>query len=140
MKKKVHVVSYTHWDREFRWEFELTRMKLVDCIDHLLDIMTEQPEYRSFLMDGQIGLLDDYLEIRPEKEGLIRQAVAKGSITLLMREFGRGTDFICHDEEMDRAGGVHVIQTFIEFRMNVGLNILTMERQIMNYRITFWFL
>ena len=73
MKKKVHVVSYTHWDREFRWEFELTRMKLVDCIDHLLDIMTEQPEYRSFLMDGQIGLLDDYLEIRPEKEGLIRE-------------------------------------------------------------------
>jgi hypothetical protein len=58
-----------------------------------------------------------------EKEGLIRQAVAKGSITLLMREFGRGTDFICHDEEMDRAGGVHVIQTFVS-------DLLSEETQI----------
>ncbi len=28
--KKVHIVTYTHWDREFRREFERTRMRLVD--------------------------------------------------------------------------------------------------------------
>lgn len=66
-KKTVHVVSYTHWDREFRWQFELTRMKLVDCIDRLLEIMTEKPEFKYFLMDGQASLLDDYLEIRPKQ-------------------------------------------------------------------------
>lgn len=26
-RRKVHIVTYTHWDREFRWEFERTRMR-----------------------------------------------------------------------------------------------------------------
>jgi len=80
--KRVHVVSYTHWDREFRWDFELTRMKLVDCIDHLLDIMERDPEYRHFLLDGQACLLDDYLEIRPEKEPVIRRLASDGRLEI----------------------------------------------------------
>lgn len=71
-KKKVHIVTYTHWDREFRWEFERTRMRLVDCIDRLLEIMEKDEEFR-FLLDGQATLLDDYLEIRPEKLETIKK-------------------------------------------------------------------
>jgi mannosylglycerate hydrolase len=82
MRPKVHIVSYTHWDREFRWEFEHTRMKLVECIDHLLEIMEQRPAYKSFLMDGQIDLIDDYLEIRPEREPVIRQLVAEGRLEI----------------------------------------------------------
>ncbi|MBN1557644.1 MAG: hypothetical protein JW951_05820, partial [Lentisphaerae bacterium] len=82
MKPTVHIVSYTHWDREFRWEFEQTRMKLVDCVDRLLDIMTSNPDFKSFHMDGQVGLLDDYLEIRPEKEEVIRALVAQGRLEI----------------------------------------------------------
>jgi len=82
MKKTVHVVSYTHWDREFRWEFELTRMKLVACFDHLLEIMKSRPDYKSFLVDGQVGLLVDYLEIRPEQEATIRELAAAGRLEI----------------------------------------------------------
>ena len=71
-KRRVHIVTYTHWDREFRWEFERTRMRLTDCIDHLLSIMEEKPEYRSFLMDGQLTLVEDYLEKREQIESLTR--------------------------------------------------------------------
>lgn len=74
-KRKIHVVTYTHWDREFRWEFERTRMRLVDCIDKLLDMMEAKPEFSSFLFDGQIALIEDYLEIRPENRKRI-QALA----------------------------------------------------------------
>ena len=76
--KKVHIVTYTHWDREFRWEFERTRMRLVDCIDHLLEIMDKNPDYRSFHFDGQFDLIDDYLEIRPENTERIRKLVQSG--------------------------------------------------------------
>ena len=48
-----------------------------------------------------------------DKDGLIRQAVTSGSITLLTREFGRGTDFICYDDKLLASGGVHVVQTFV---------------------------
>ncbi len=80
--KKVHIVTYTHWDREFRWEFERTRMRLVDCIDHLLEIMEEKPDYRSFLFDGQFTLIEDYLEIRPEKKEQIKKLVKDGRMEI----------------------------------------------------------
>lgn len=48
-----------------------------------------------------------------DKEVLVRQAATAGSITLLTRSFGRGTDFFCYDSSLNDAGGVHVIQTFV---------------------------
>jgi hypothetical protein len=48
-----------------------------------------------------------------EKKLIIRQAPSKGSITLLTREYGRGTDFICRDKTVNTNGGVHVIQAFL---------------------------
>ncbi len=80
--KKVHIVTYTHWDREFRWEFERTRMRLVDLFDHLFEIMDKEPDYRSFLCDGQLTLLTDYLEIRPEMKDTIRKYVAEGKLEI----------------------------------------------------------
>lgn len=79
-KRKVHIVTYTHWDREFRWEFERTRMRLVDCIDHLLEIMDQRDDYRSFLMDGQLTLIEDYLEIRPENREKIQELAKAGRL------------------------------------------------------------
>ncbi len=80
--KKVHIVTYTHWDREFRWEFERTRMRLVDLFDHLFEIMDKEPDYRSFLCDGQLTLLTDYLEIRPEMKDTIKKYVAEGKLEI----------------------------------------------------------
>ena len=80
--RKVHIVTYTHWDREFRWEFERTRMRLVDLFDHLFEIMDAKPDYRSFLCDGQLTLIEDYLEIRPEMKDKIRQFAAEGRLEI----------------------------------------------------------
>ncbi len=49
-----------------------------------------------------------------QKPGLIRQAASEGAVTLLTRGFGRGTDFKCFDDRINkRCGGVHVVQTFV---------------------------
>lgn len=79
-KTKVHLVTYTHWDREFRWEFERTRMRLVDALDKLLDIMEAQPEYASFMLDGQFTLVEDYLEIRPENRERMQKLATEGRL------------------------------------------------------------
>ena len=39
----------------------------------------------------------------------IMLATHKGKITLIDRTFGRGTDFICDDEKVDRNGGMIAI-------------------------------
>lgn len=52
-------------------------------------------------------------EIAPhDKEGAFLQATRSGAITLMIREYGRGTDFKCFDSRMIDGGGVHVIQAF----------------------------
>ncbi|CAM4825739.1 unnamed protein product [Rotaria magnacalcarata] len=48
-----------------------------------------------------------------EKETIINRATVSGQITLFTRTFGRGTDFICHDQMVATNGGTHVIQTFL---------------------------
>ncbi|MBQ7654420.1 MAG: hypothetical protein IJS17_05050 [Clostridia bacterium] len=80
--KKVHIVTYTHWDREFRWEFERTRMRLVDLFDHLFEIMDKREDYRSFLCDGQLTLIEDYLEIRPEMKDTVIKYVKQGKLEI----------------------------------------------------------
>jgi len=47
------------------------------------------------------------------REGAIGQATLSGNVTFLVRAFGRGTDFICYDDDLISAGGIHVIQTFV---------------------------
>ncbi|GKY99695.1 hypothetical protein MPSEU_000923500 [Mayamaea pseudoterrestris] len=47
-----------------------------------------------------------------ERTTLFQKATTRGAITLMIRDFGRGTDFKCLDKTMLQAGGVHVIQAF----------------------------
>jgi mannosylglycerate hydrolase len=69
---KVHVVSHTHWDREWRQPLEFFQPYLVKCLDQLLKIFKKKPDYKAFLLDGQSIMVEDYLELRPERENEIR--------------------------------------------------------------------
>ncbi len=71
----VHIVPHTHWDREWYSPFQRYRMRLVHLMDKLLEILEHDPDYRVFTLDGQAIPILDYLEIRPEKEDLIRTLV-----------------------------------------------------------------
>lgn len=81
MKKyEVHVVSHTHWDREWHSTFQEFRMRLVKLVDKLLYILKTDPDYRYFVFDGQTIVLDDYLEIRPEREQELREFIKEGRL------------------------------------------------------------
>jgi 2-O-(6-phospho-alpha-D-mannosyl)-D-glycerate hydrolase len=70
-----HLIPNTHWDREWLYDFQETRMLLVEFMDRLLKILADHPEYRTYLLDSQTVPIDDYLEIRPEKREEIVQRV-----------------------------------------------------------------
>ena len=74
-KKTALVVAHTHWDREWRYPIWKTRSLLLEFMDWLIDILENDPEYGSFLLDGQTVCLDDYLEIRPENRDRIAALV-----------------------------------------------------------------
>jgi len=87
----VHLVPHTHWDREWYEPFQTFRMRLVELVDQLLERMAQDPRMR-FTLDGQAATIDDYLEVRPDAEPLIRRLIAEGRLAIgpwqiLMDEF-----------------------------------------------------
>ncbi len=74
------LVPETHWDREWHQTFQEFRYRLVRLTDKLLDILGNIPEYKSFTFDGQTIVLEDYLEIRPEKRGDVEEHVQSGRL------------------------------------------------------------
>lgn len=81
-KYEIHVVSNTHWDREWLSNYQETRYMLVEMIDKLLDILDNNSEYKSFLFDSQTVPVEDYLEVRPENRERIEKHVANKRLLL----------------------------------------------------------
>lgn len=72
---KCHFFSNTHWDREWQTSMQRTRHMLVHLMDMILDILEKEPRYKHFNLDSQTVPLQDYLEIRPEREEQVRRMV-----------------------------------------------------------------
>ena len=81
-KKRMHIVSHTHWDREWYLTLEEYRIKLVDLVDHLLDVLEKDPEYKYFMLDGQTVVLEDYLEIKPQNKERLKKLIARGRLLI----------------------------------------------------------
>ncbi len=73
--KVFHLISNTHWDREWRFPFQRNRQMLVEMIDNVLDILEKEPAYRAFHLDSQSVVLKDYLEIKPHNAERIKKLV-----------------------------------------------------------------
>lgn len=73
---KAHFVQHTHWDRE--WYFTtsdalvLSDQVFTEAINEL-----ENNKNVNFCLDGQSSIVDDYVEIHPEKMDLIKKLVAE---------------------------------------------------------------
>ncbi len=80
-KYTAHIINHTHWDREWRYPIWQTRFMLVDFIDELIELM-ESEKYESFLMDGQVIPILDYLDIRPEKKDVIKSLIKSGKLEI----------------------------------------------------------
>ncbi len=78
----LHVVSHTHWDREWYQPFQVFRLRLAQLMDRLLDLLDSEPHYPYFTLDGQAIVLEDYLAIRPEQEAKIRLRIQEGRLII----------------------------------------------------------
>ncbi|HAQ7548481.1 TPA: alpha-mannosidase [Enterococcus faecium] len=82
MKKKVYIISHSHWDREWYMAYEQHHMRLIELIDDLLELFEVDPSFNSFHLDGETIILDDYLQVRPEKRQAIQQAINEGKLRI----------------------------------------------------------
>lgn len=77
----VILVATTHWDREWYRTFQAFRSRLVDTVDRVLDLIDGDPGY-TFLLDGQAIVLEDYLEMRPDRRADLEARVREGRIEI----------------------------------------------------------
>ncbi|MEW6635897.1 MAG: glycoside hydrolase family 38 C-terminal domain-containing protein [Actinomycetota bacterium] len=78
----IVVIPHSHWDREWYATFEEFRFYLVQFMDELLDLLEEDEGFRSFMLDGQTSLLEDYLEVRRENRERVRRLVGEGKLEI----------------------------------------------------------
>jgi len=103
--RRVAIVPHTHWDREWYQSYQEFRLNLVDLVDTLLALVESDDSYPYFMLDGQMAVVDDYLEVRPEAEGRLRALAAAGRISMgpwyiLMDEFLASGETIIRNLEM----------------------------------------
>jgi alpha-mannosidase len=71
---KVIAYLHTHWDREWYRTFEEFRFRFFEVFDDIVNKL-EKEEFSQFYLDGQTILIDDWLEITPEKKPLLQKLI-----------------------------------------------------------------
>ncbi len=82
MKKTLHIIPHSHWDREWYLPFEKHRIRLIDLFDNLIDVMEKNEDYTYYHMDGQYVVIEDYLEIRPQMRERLLKLVRENRIQI----------------------------------------------------------
>ena len=91
MDKQLCIVSHSHWDREWYLSHAEHNYRLVRFMDRLLDVLQRDKDFKTFHLDGQVIVLEDYLEVRPQKRELICRLIGEGRIKI-------GPFYILQDE------------------------------------------
>jgi alpha-mannosidase len=79
-QKIMHVISGTHWDREWRFTAEQSLLRLAELVDELINILEADKEYKCFLLDGGTVVMEDYISCRPENENRLKALMQAGRI------------------------------------------------------------
>lgn len=81
-RKKAHIISHSHWDREWFLPLESLRFKLVTLMDEVEGLLDMEAGFNHFHMDGQMIMLEDYLAVKPAKREKMKQLVADGKLRI----------------------------------------------------------
>lgn len=79
---RVTLVSHTHWDRAWYVTFQEYRVRLVRLVDRLLALLQARPEYKVYMLDGQTIVLEDYLEVRPQRAPELQALARSGRLQI----------------------------------------------------------
>ncbi len=78
----LHIVSHTHWDREWYQTFQTFRLRLVHLVDNLLATLDHDPQYLHYMLDGQTIVLEDYLQMRMNNMPKLQQYIQQNRIMI----------------------------------------------------------
>ncbi|MFA5292350.1 MAG: glycoside hydrolase family 38 C-terminal domain-containing protein [Phycisphaerae bacterium] len=81
-KCEIHIVPGTHWDREWRYDFEETRQRLIGMLENTMNLLEANPQIPAFVLDGQFLPIKDYLDVRPQMQERVGKLVKSGRLLI----------------------------------------------------------
>ncbi|PGY05094.1 mannosylglycerate hydrolase [Bacillus sp. AFS031507] len=80
--KKVHIVPHMHWDREWYFSTEESRILLVNNMEEILEMLETNPDYPYYVLDGQTSILEDYFAVKPQNRERVKKLVQAGKLII----------------------------------------------------------
>lgn len=77
----VHLVPSAHWDREWYLPFSRYQVRLVRLMDKVISLL-ESGKYPSYTLDGQTAMIEDYLEVKPQKSEVLKKLISEGKLVV----------------------------------------------------------
>ena len=120
MKRKIHVVPHTHWDREWYFTTSRSSVYLMNNVKDILNTLESDHKFTYFMLDAQGSLLDDYCKWMPQDKGRIK-ALVKAKRLIIGPWYTQSDQMVISAESIVR-NLFYGIQTCEEFGsyMNVG--------------------
>lgn len=76
----VHVVPHMHWDREWYFTTEESKILLVNNMEEIMERLEQDDDYPSYVLDGQTAVLEDYFSVKPENRDRVKKLVQQGKL------------------------------------------------------------
>ncbi|MCF7855697.1 MAG: hypothetical protein K9N51_12930 [Candidatus Pacebacteria bacterium] len=81
-RAKVFMYSHTHWDREWYLSQTQFQYRLIRTLDEIVEVLLADNSFETFVLDGQTSIVEDYLDLRPERRELLTQLISDGKIVI----------------------------------------------------------
>ncbi|WP_150143083.1 mannosylglycerate hydrolase [Enterobacter bugandensis] len=79
---RVHITPHMHWDREWYFTTEESRILLVNNMEEILTRLEQDDEYKYYVLDGQTAVLEDYFAVVPENRARVKALVERGKLII----------------------------------------------------------
>ncbi|WP_413283090.1 mannosylglycerate hydrolase [Vibrio sp. MA40-2] len=79
---RVHITPHMHWDREWYFTTEESRILLVNNMEEIMTRLENDPQYKYYVLDGQTAVLEDYFAIKPENIDRVKKLVESGKLII----------------------------------------------------------
>ncbi|CAF1204521.1 unnamed protein product [Adineta steineri] len=122
----VDAVDKSEYFTRIRGEIDL----MINAQRAILVFFESEERLLEFYNSNELASLKQSVQLVTERvsakdrETFVKRAATDGKVTLLTRTFGRGTDFICRNQQVLANGGIHVLQTFFSKELSEEYQIM----------------
>lgn len=82
MAKQVHIVPHMHWDREWYFSAEESKILLINNMEEIMERLENDSDYPTYTLDGQTSVLEDYLTMMPQNKERLKKLVQDGRLII----------------------------------------------------------